>query len=500
MHKQVIQYLEGLTVSQGTAAGKPLEVLPWQRRFLKGALADGVIEAALSMARGGGKSTLMAGLGMAFIDCDAVAQRASEVTILAASEKQGRILFNHMSRFAEALDKPRLKVYSGLSEQRIVNLDNRCQVQVMAASARALHGAAPALILADEVAQWAPSKAPAILAALRTGLGKIPDSRLIALGTRSAGTLDPWKEFIETADFAQVHAAKKDDPIYHCRTWERANPSLRRRDLFAPLLKVYRRDALKARTSERIRQSFRALRLNQGVSDTVQNFLVTEDYWSAIERVTAPAITKPYILGLDLGGTAAMTAAAAFQPKSGALDGIAVLPSKPELQLREIEDGVPGLYRRLLTEGSLTLSPGHVVPVEALLNAAVKRWGPPVVIVADRYRKGELMDGLESLGLRCRLVSRGMGFKDGAEDVRRFREAVLRKKVAVKPSLLYRQALTEARTVSDVKGNEKLAVRSQGGRRRRGRDDVAAAAVLAVAEGIRQRRSFQRPRIRTYRV
>ena len=499
MHKAVIEYLEGLTLTQGQSAWSRLTVLPWQKRFLRGALSEGVTEAALSMARGGGKTTFMAGLGLAFIDADEVAQPASEVTILAATEKQGRILFGHMARFAEALDKPRLRVYRGLNEQRIVNRDNRAQVQVMAASPRALHGAAPALILADEVAQWAPAKTPAILAALRTGLGKIPHSRLIALGTRSAGVLDPWKEFIKSADFAQVHAAKKSDPMFQVRTWERANPSLKRRDIFAPLLAAYRREAKKAKKSVAIRQSFKALRLNQGVSDTVQNFLITEDHWTAIEGA-APAITKPYVLGLDLGGTSAMSAAAAYQPRTGALDGFAVLPSIPDVSQREIEDAVPGLYRRLISDGSLTLADGHVVPVESLLRAVFKAWGPPAIIVADRFRKGELLDGMQATGTSCSLVTRGMGYRDGAEDVRRFREAVLRKKVHVRPSLLFRQALAEARVISDNKGNEKLAIKTQGGRRYRGRDDVAAAAVLAVAEGLRQQRVFQRPAIRTYRV
>ena len=47
-----------------------------------------------------------------------------------------------------------------------------------------MHGLRPLLVLADEPAQWPPSSSEAALAALRTGLGKFPGSRLIALGTR----------------------------------------------------------------------------------------------------------------------------------------------------------------------------------------------------------------------------------------------------------------------------------------------------------------------------
>ena len=68
----------------------------------------------------------------------------------------------------------------------------------------------------------------------------------------------------------------------------------------------------------------------------------------------------------------------------------------------------------------------------------------------------------------------------------RFRRAVLSGRVAAPRSLLIRSALSEARTVADVAGNVKLAKGTEGGRRKLGRDDVAAAAVLAVAEGDRR--------------
>ena len=81
---------------------------------------------------------------------------------------------------------------------------------------------------------------------------------------------------------------------------------------------------------------------------------------------------------------------------------------------------------------------------------------------------------------------RGMGFRDGAEDVRLFRRACLEGNVAPGRSLLLRAALAEARTVADPASNEKLAKGVEGRRRRRVRDDAAAAAILAVAEGVRR--------------
>ena len=79
-----------------------------------------------------------------------------------------------------------------------------------------------------------------------------------------------------------------------------------------------------------------------------------------------------------------------------------------------------------------------------------------------------------------------MGYKDGASDVRAFRRACADGNVTPAPSLLLRSAMAEARTVSDPAGNAKLSKGSQGGRRLRARDDAAAAAILAVATGLRQ--------------
>ena len=79
-----------------------------------------------------------------------------------------------------------------------------------------------------------------------------------------------------------------------------------------------------------------------------------------------------------------------------------------------------------------------------------------------------------------------MGYLDGAADVRAFRRACAEGKVTPHKSLLLRSAMAEARTISDPAGNAKLSKGSQGGRRLRARDDAAAAAILAVASGVRQ--------------
>ena len=133
----------------------------------------------------------------------------------------------------------------------------------------------------------------------------------------------------------------------------------------------------------------------------------------------------------------------------------------------------------------------RVSDIRMLRREGLERFGRPDVIAVDRWREDELRQELDALAFPpAALVVRGMGFRDGAEDVREFRFQVLTDGAVVPVvSLLMRSAVGEARTVTDPAGNQKLAKSTEGGRRLRARDDMAAAAILAVAEGSRRHKT-----------
>ena len=99
------------------------------------------------------------------------------------------------------------------------------RVRCMGSDPRRLHGIRPLLVLADEPAQWEASKSDRARAALATSLGKVPGSRLVALGTRPAGKAHWFARLLATAPYSQVHAADKGDSPFSVRTWRKANPS-----------------------------------------------------------------------------------------------------------------------------------------------------------------------------------------------------------------------------------------------------------------------------------
>ena len=233
--------------------------------------------------------------------------------------------------------------------------------------------------------------------------------------------------------------------------------------------------------------AFKSLRLNMPVADTTQAELLTPAQLALCETDSLPEREGSPVWGVDLGVTAAMSAVAAYWPSSGRLEVLAAFPSIPSLSERGRHDGCGDAYMRMYERKELITTEGRTVSVPELLDAALALYGPPVAVVADRWRQGELEDSMDALGLSIELIPRGMGFKDGSEDVRGFRSAVLDGRVKCAPSLLLRSALSGARVVSDPAGNSKLAKSGDGaGRKSRHRDDACAAAILAVSQGQRQ--------------
>ena len=492
----VIEGLGRLRVTQGEGEGSLLTVFPWQRRFIRGALQDGVEESALSVSRGCGKTTLCAGIATAALSGPLSATRGETVCV-ASSFDQSRLLFEHVLAFIDKAlqnDRGRWRVQDSSNRATITDRSTGARVRCIGSDPRRAHGLAPVLILADEPAQWPENTSEKMIAALRTSLGKLAGSRLIALGTRPASR-EHWfeKMLAGGADYAQIHAAPSSAAPFQARTWRRANPSLK----FMPNLEaVIRKEAMKARRDPAMLASFRALRLNQGLQDIQESFLLSADAWQRIERprgAVGPA--GGYVLGIDLGAGAAMSAAAAFWPESGLLDALAVFPTEPGLLERGLADGVGRRYSDMAARGELFEAGRRVSDVGALLGLALERWGLPDAVVCDRWREQELRQELEAAAFPLTgLVTRGMGFRDGGEDVRMFRGACLSDRVAPVESLLLRSAMSQARTVTDPAGNSKLSKSSEGGRRRESRDDAAAAAILAVAHGERTRERLGTPR------
>ena len=141
----------------------------------------------------------------------------AETVIVASSFSQATIAFEHVIAFlgGRAMDRDKYRLWQSGQLARIQDRSTGAMIRCLGSDPRRAHGLAPSLILADEPAQWPESTGERMVAALMTALGKIPNAKFIALGTRPAGT-EHWfsKSLAGGADYAQSHAAAPADPPF----------------------------------------------------------------------------------------------------------------------------------------------------------------------------------------------------------------------------------------------------------------------------------------------
>lgn len=336
-------YMADLTVTQGAGAGEKLQILPWQARFIKGfERSEG--DTALSVARGNGKTTLVAALAAACID-GPLAKPRGEVVVVASSFAQGRIAFEHALAFLreKGYDLENRKIWRLQDSQNAATVEHKAtgaRIRCIGSDPSRAHGLAPVLVLADEPAQWPSNMSDRMRQALLTSMGKIDGARMIALGTRPADPTHWFEQMLNGGcDYSQIHAARESDPPTHWRTVKKANPSL---SIMPALEKRIRAELADAKRDPSLMAGFKALRLNLGIDDTMQATLLDARTWEKLEGEAE--MSGRYSLGIDLGSSAAMSAVACYFPDTGFFDVLAAFPHVPPLSERGLRDGVGPLY------------------------------------------------------------------------------------------------------------------------------------------------------------
>ena len=382
--RRLIASLESAPVGDGDLLGQPFKVLPYQRRFVTGAFRKGVERAGLSLARGGGKSGLASALALDSIRPQGALHVAGgETIVLASSFQQARIIFESCLRSLELLGE--VDEFRVRDQQNLADIQHRrtgARLRVAGSDNRRAHGWRYNLAIGDEPAQWGP-RGELLAGAVRTGLGKREGARALFIGTRPASDSHFFARLLEEDDpsvFAQVHAADPELDPFRVSTWRAANPGLK---FGMPRIETLTAEARLARRDPAELATFRALRLNQGVSEVESQQLIDALTWRGVEVDELPAREGPVAFGADLGGTAAFSAVAAFWPRTGRLEGMVACGHVPALSERALADGVAGVYETMRDRGELLLLGGRVVPIGAFLAEAVNRYGKPQAIAAD---------------------------------------------------------------------------------------------------------------------
>ena len=485
----VIRFLETLKIPEGPKAGSPLILAEYQKAFVRGAMAEGVMVALLSIGRGNAKTALSAGIALGSLmgvwDC----QPKREIIMAARNRDQAKTAFNFLVGFIEGLSEAEQELFTIRRGSRLeieYGENGAGMARCIAADGRSILGGAPTLAILDERAAWEREKGDTLENAILSGLGK-RDGRALIISTSApddANTFSRWLDEPPPGTFVQEHRPPFGLPADDAESLLIANPGAKE-GIGASLewLQAQARRAI-ARGGSAL-SSFRNLNRNERVSTEDRSVVVTVDEWMSgeVSPDKLPERSGPCILGVDLGGSRSMSASAFFWPETGRLEALGTFPAKPGLADRGAADGVGTRYTEMQERGELTVLGENTVPPGPWLAEIVRQLDGimPVCIVGDRFRHAEFAEAMEKAGLRVPFIWRGFGWKDGSEDIERFRRALFDGQVKVVPSLLLRSAFSDAITLIDPAGNAKLAKA-----RSLGRIDAAAATILAVAEGARR--------------
>lgn len=486
-----IAFLETLTVPEGPLAGQSVRLAEYQKRFIRGALEAGVMVGCLSIGRGNAKTATSAGIGLGALMGVWDDQPKREVIIAARNRDQAKTAFQFVVGFVEGLPEAEQELFTirrGYKLEVEYGANGGGLLRVIPADGKSILGGAPTLAIMDERAAWEREKGDALENAILSGLGK-RDGKALIISTSApddANTFSRWLDEPPPGTYVQEHRPPFGLPADDLESLLIANPGAAEGiGASAEWLVAQARRAI-ARGGAAL-ASFRNLNRNERVSTEDRSVLVTVDEWLAAEvsPEDLPERSGPCILGVDLGGSRSMSAAAFYWPETGRLEAVGTFPSIPALADRGAADGVSDRYVQMQERGELSVMGDNTVPPGPWLASLVRLADGAEIacIVGDRFRHAEFTEAMNAAGLaRVPFVWRGFGWKDGSEDVERFRRGLFDGEVKTTPSLLLRSAFQDAITLVDPAGNHKLAKA-----RSLGRIDAAAATVLAVAEGMRRK-------------
>ena len=461
-------------------SGEPMTLPEFGLRFLGEAMGVGISEALLCIARKNAKSAIIAVFLLAHLvgPLRRVGWRGGVVSV---TRDKANELKRQMQEIEEA---------SGLEGLRfrktgLPTVESEFgAVDVLAADKNTGHASGFDLVVIDELGLLLERDREFVQGMKSSTSAR--HGRLINLTIHGPGPFVP--ELLARKDdpsvvvhhYCAAAAASLDDEL----AWQAANPGLGTIKQIA-----YMRDQARGAIATPANEPFfRAHDMNQP-ADPGNQPIVTTAQWMACEVEKydeLPPREGPCYLAIDLGGSTSMTAGVLWWPETGRLEAKGAFPSDPMgLQERGIRDGVGDLYSQMAVEGSLRTFPGKITPVLPMLHwLSDQADGEEVeAIVADRYRKTDLLDSLDKADLagewRVEFTVVGAG-PDGGHNVRTFQKRVIRQRVTAMATLLMRSAIRESKIVYDRNLNPGLEKD-----RAYGRIDPLQAAVLAVGSAVR---------------
>lgn len=362
--ERVVAFIERFCkVPEGTLLGKPVILLPFQRKFILDVYDNpaGTSRAYLSMARKNGKTATIAMMLLAHI-VGPEAKQNSRIVSGARTRKQAAEVYNYASKMVLVSDELRKIVKLVPSQKMITGLPMNVEYQAVSADAKGAHGGSPILAILDEVGQVR-GPTDAFIEAIETSQGAYDGAAmLVAISTQAATDGDLFSVWLDDAAKSKdprivchLYTADEDCALDDVDAWAAANPAL---GVFRSKSDVedFSARAIRSPTSE---NSFRWLFLNQRIEANAP--FVSKGVWTACRGdVDIPDGAAIYG-GIDLSAVNDLTAKVYISQIGGKYH---VSPTfwLPEAGLRERASGsdrVP--YDVWERQGDLKTTPGNTI-------------------------------------------------------------------------------------------------------------------------------------------
>ncbi|MBQ7542622.1 MAG: terminase large subunit [Clostridia bacterium] len=488
-----VGFIESLTHTKGTWAGKPFHLLPWQEQLVRDVF--GVLKpngyrqfntAYCEIPKKMGKSELAAAI--ALLLCCADGEQRAEVYGCAADRQQASIVFEvaaDMVRMCPALNK-RVKILTAM--KRIVFTPTNSFYQVLSAEAYSKHGFNIHGVLFDELHTQPNRKLYDVMTKgsgdarmqplyfLITTAGTDTHSICYEVHQKAKDILEGRK--IDPTFYPVIYGAADDDDWTDPAVWKKANPSL---GVTVGIDKVQAAcESAKQNPAEE--NSFRQLRLNQWVKQTVR--WMPMHIWDKCAFTVDPEELKGRVCygGLDLSSTTDITAFVLVFPPTEDNDKYIILPyfwiPEDNLDARVRRDHVP--YDVWQRQGYIQTTEGNVVHY-GFIEAFIERLGTEYnirEIAFDRWGAIQMVQNLEGMGFT--VVAFGQGFKDMSPPSKELMKLVLEERIAHGGNPVLRWMMDNISVRTDPAGNIKPDKEKS-----TERIDGAVAAIMALDRAIR---------------
>lgn len=232
--EKVCKFIETYVLNpEGDHIGKPMTLLPFQRRFILEIYDSpvGTHTAILSIARKNGKTALIAGLLLAHI-CGPEAVQNSQIVSGAQSKEQAAVVFELARKMIEMSPVLSQLVRVQPSGKRLIGLRKNVLYRALSAEGKTAHGLSPILAILDEVGQVV-GPTDKFVSAITSAQGAYSNPLLIAISTQAPTDADMFSTWIDAQRAApdprvvcHVYEAPKGCALDDRKAWAAANPAM----------------------------------------------------------------------------------------------------------------------------------------------------------------------------------------------------------------------------------------------------------------------------------